>query len=173
MHTVHGFETAERKVRVDLCSGDVGVAEHHLHAAQVGAVFHHVCGATVAQSVGAGGVVGALDEAPDPLPGERHAAQGKKKPRTVLRRGLFLPNRTDALKMRPPLAQILFECLDCRSPQWHNALLVAFTSNLHASRIEAEVAYTQRRNFGDAQAARIEKLENGPVAKRRGFGLGM
>ncbi len=57
MHAMDGFETAEGQVGVDLRGGDVGVAEHDLHAAQVGAVLDHVRGATVAQAVRAGGVV--------------------------------------------------------------------------------------------------------------------
>ena len=75
MHAMHSLEAAERQVGVDLRGGDVGVAEHHLHAAEIGAVLDHVRGATVAQAVRTCGAVGALDEAPDPLPGERHAAQ--------------------------------------------------------------------------------------------------
>src|ERR1039458_3397671 len=38
-------------VGVDLRGGDVGVAEQALHTAQIGAVLHHVGGATVAQHV--------------------------------------------------------------------------------------------------------------------------
>ena len=56
MLAMHCFQAAEREVGVDLRGGDVGVAEQGLHAAQVGAVLHHVRGATVAQAVGAGGV---------------------------------------------------------------------------------------------------------------------
>ena len=51
MHAMHGLEAAEGKVRVDLGGGDVGVAEHHLHAAEIGAVLDHVRSAAVAQTV--------------------------------------------------------------------------------------------------------------------------
>ena len=50
MQAMHGLEAAEGKVGIDLGGGDVGVAEKELDAAQVGAVLHHVGGATVAQA---------------------------------------------------------------------------------------------------------------------------
>ena len=54
MQTMHCFETAQREMRVDLRGGDVGVTQQSLHTAQVGAMFHHVRGAAMAQHVRAG-----------------------------------------------------------------------------------------------------------------------
>jgi hypothetical protein len=165
MHAMHGLEAAEGKVRVDLGGGDVGVAEHHLHAAEIGAVLDHVRSAAVAQTVRACGVVGSLDEAPDPLAGERHTAQRKKEARAIMRCGFFLPDRADAVEVRATLAQVLLECLDGGAPEGHNALFVTFAANLHAAGIEREVADGERSDFRDAQAAGIEKLEDGAVAQ--------
>ena len=86
---MHFLQMAERQVGVDLRSGDVGVAQQQLHAAQVGAVLHHVRGAAVAQTVRAGGRVGHFNNMPDPLTSQRHPAQGKKKACRVLSQ--FLP----------------------------------------------------------------------------------
>ena len=72
------FEAVEREMRVDLRGGDVGVAKQKLDAAQIGAVFDHVGGATVSQLVRAGRGAGGFDNVPDPLAGERHAAQGEE-----------------------------------------------------------------------------------------------
>src|SRR5215213_2922758 len=60
-------------VRVDLCGGEVAVAEHGLDAARVGAVFEQVRGEAVAQDVGRdaldAGLLGrALEHRPDDAP---------------------------------------------------------------------------------------------------------
>ena len=86
MLAMHGLQPAQRQVRIDLRGGNVGVAQQQLHAAQIGAVLHHVRGATVAQPVRAGALFGRLHQVPDPLPRQRHAAQGEKQPRRILPR---------------------------------------------------------------------------------------
>ena len=48
---VHLAQPLARDVRVDLRRPDVGVAEHELHGAQVGAAFDEVGGEGVAQGV--------------------------------------------------------------------------------------------------------------------------
>src|SRR5690349_2386901 len=48
---IHALQPRPRDVRVDLRRGDVGVAEHHLHAAQVGAVLEQVRGEGMPQYV--------------------------------------------------------------------------------------------------------------------------
>jgi hypothetical protein len=72
---VHRLEPSQRQVRVNLRCGYVCVAQNQLHAAQVGAMLHHVGGATVAQPVRAGCVVSYLYQVPDPLARERHAPE--------------------------------------------------------------------------------------------------
>jgi len=52
-----GLQSAQGQMRVHLCSGNVGVTKNHLHATQVCAVFHHVRGATMPQTMRAGGLV--------------------------------------------------------------------------------------------------------------------
>ena len=49
---VHRLEARLVNMGVDLGGGDVGVAKQQLHAAQIGAVLHHVGGATVAKCMG-------------------------------------------------------------------------------------------------------------------------
>src|SRR5688572_28618241 len=67
-------------VRVDLRGGDVLVAEHLLHGAEVGASFQQVRGEGVAEDVGvdllldAGGARPLLRDVPDRVPAERSAA---------------------------------------------------------------------------------------------------
>jgi hypothetical protein len=79
METVNGLEAAKSDVGVDLSRGDVGVAEHGLHGAQVGPVVNHMGGAAMTQHVGGGGAAGGLlDERPDGLPGERATVVAEK-----------------------------------------------------------------------------------------------
>ena len=51
---VNLLEPSERKMGINLGSGNIGMAKHQLHAAQIGAVLHHVRGAAMAQAVRAG-----------------------------------------------------------------------------------------------------------------------
>ena len=175
---MHLFEPAQRQVRVDLGGGDVGVAEQQLHAAQVGAVLDHVRGATVAQTVRAGLSVGHFDDVPDPLAGQRHSAQGEKEAGRVLsRRGSLADwadaSRTDAGQVGPSLAQINLQCLDGGAAERDDALLVALATHLHAAQVERQIAGGEGRDLGDAQSARIEQLQNRPVAQIGGPRLGM
>ena len=54
MFRVHALEPVQRNVSIDLRRRNVGVAEDCLNSAQVGAVFYHVGGTTVAQHVRTG-----------------------------------------------------------------------------------------------------------------------
>jgi len=83
MLAMDGFESSQGEVRVDLRSRDIGVAKHELDRAQVGAVFDHVRGATVAQGMRACRVVGGLDHEPHGLAGEGHSSQREKKLRSI------------------------------------------------------------------------------------------
>ena len=51
---VNALQPIERQVRIDLCSRNVRMSENRLNRAQVGAIFDHVRGATVAQHVRTG-----------------------------------------------------------------------------------------------------------------------
>ena len=54
MFLIHGLQPVKRQMRVNLGSRNISVAKDGLHRAQVGAIFYHVSGATVAQHVRAG-----------------------------------------------------------------------------------------------------------------------
>src|SRR5260370_39421865 len=68
MFCVHALQSVQRDVGIDLRRRNVGVAENRLHGAQVGAVFYHASGATVAQHVRAGVGSNARRSCPYPLP---------------------------------------------------------------------------------------------------------
>jgi len=170
---MNGFEMSEGKVRVDLGCGDVGMPEHHLHAAQVGTVLNHVSGATVSQTVWAGGAVGAFNEIPDPLSRERHSAKRQKKASAILAGGPALVRGADAVEMRAAFAQILLQSLDSSSAKRNDSLFVAFAADLHATGVESEVAGVERGDFRDAEAPCIQKFENRAIAEGGGLRLGM
>ena len=51
MHLVQTFQPRLRDMRVNLRGGKIGVAEEHLHHAQIGAVIKQMRSECVAQSV--------------------------------------------------------------------------------------------------------------------------
>src|SRR5258708_6520626 len=84
---VHLLEPGSGYVRVDLRRRDVAVSQHHLHAAQVGAVFEQVCGEGVTKDV-RGDVTSdsslprvTNDLHPEGLTGHRPAAVGEEEMR--------------------------------------------------------------------------------------------
>ena len=79
---------------------------------------------------------------PDPLAGERHAAQGEEEARGIVARAFA---RADAGQMRPAFAQIVFERLMAGAAKRDDALLVAFAAHLDAARIEARGRWWRAR----------------------------
>ena len=75
--------------------------------------------------------------------------------------------------MRPSLAQINLHSLQSGAPQRHNPLLVALAAHLYAAQVQRQVASGQIRDLRDAQPARVEQLQNRPVAQGRGPRLGV
>src|SRR5215469_13948399 len=51
MAVMYLLQTPQSEVSVDLRSGNIGVSQQRLHAAQVGAILHHVRGAPVPHHV--------------------------------------------------------------------------------------------------------------------------
>ena len=75
--------------------------------------------------------------------------------------------------MGPSLAQINLQRLDGGAAERDDALLVALAAHLHTAQVERQVAGGERCDLGDAQAARVEQLQNRPVAQICGPRLGM
>lgn len=73
MLAMDGLQPSQRKMRINLRGGNVSVTQQKLHTAQVGAVLHHMGGATVAQPVRAGIHICRLHQMPDPLARQWHA----------------------------------------------------------------------------------------------------
>jgi hypothetical protein len=138
-----GFEAAEGEVGVDLGGGDVGVAEEELDGAEVGAVLDHVGGATVAEGVRAGGAVVALDEEPDGLTGERHAAQGEEETCAVGGVGFG----ADAGEMWATFLEVEAEGVQGGEAEGDDAFLVSFAADEDAAEVEREVAGREAGDF--------------------------
>ena len=156
-----------RDVGVDLRGGDVGVAEQALDTAQVGAVLHHVGGATVAQHVRAGladvatGAGGAAHHLPHPLAGERASAHAEEQ----------RPLHASAGECGTAALDILVERLNRAAAERDDALLVALAADLGAGLVEMQVLFAESDDLADAQAAGVEELEDGVVAEgERGGG---
>ncbi len=78
MQFMNRLQAIKCQMRVNLCRRDVGMAEYRLNGTQVGAAFHHVRGATVAEHVRTGGASGGfgsgLNQLPDALARKRTRA---------------------------------------------------------------------------------------------------
>src|ERR1044071_1792447 len=92
-------------VRVNLCGGEVAVAEHGLDAARVRAVFEQVRGEAVAQDVGRDAfdarlLSRALEHRPDVLARERPAEVADEEVRRLAPREQLAPRRLVAQQPR-------------------------------------------------------------------------
>ena len=137
MLLVHPIQPIERQVRVNLRGRNIGVAEDGLHRAQVGAVLHHVGGATVAQHVRAGMTRRlrrrVVHHLPHPLPRDRPCpARDEQERRRLLRR-----------QHRTRMLQILLHNLLRSMTQRNDALLVAFAAHQHVAQLQLQIFQLQ------------------------------
>ena len=71
-------------VGINLGGRDIGVPQHHLHAAEIGAAFQEMCGKTMTEYVGGQSVENAGppaitgEQLPESLPGKTAAARGNE-----------------------------------------------------------------------------------------------
>jgi len=72
---MRGFQPVRINFGVNLGGGDIGMAEHHLHGAKIGAAGQQVRGKGMTQHVGADPVIDArsggdgIDDLPEPVAG--------------------------------------------------------------------------------------------------------
>ena len=148
-------------VGVDFGGADVGMAQHFLNDAQVGAVGEQVAGEGVAQRVrvdilmdaGAGG--GDFHHIPDPFPVQRTAAFGEKHiggTRIFLRQ-----QRSHVGQIAPQRAQRDFA-------DRHDPGFAAFADHPQQFVVEIHGGQRQPGQLADPQPGGVQHLQNGAVA---------
>ena len=150
-----------RDMGVDLGRPQVGVAEHLLHAPEVGAALEQVGGEGVAEEVRVdtlGVEPGLRREASDDqertCAGERSALGVEEELRAV-----------PAVEVRPPAGQVPPQRLDRLGPERDDALLVALADAAHEALLEVDAAALEPDGLADPEAGAVEQLDQRPVAE--------
>ena len=149
-------------VRVPLRRRDVGVAEHLLDAAQVGAALEQVGGERVAQEVrmhAAGLEARAVGELAQD---EKGAGAGQRAAAGVEEEiGPVAP-----VEMRATERHVAAERLGRRPAERDEPLLVALPDDAHDPGLEVDRRLAQADGLGDPQPRAVEELDEGAVAQR-------
>src|SRR5262245_22380578 len=158
---VHAAEGGRWEVRVDLGRRDVGVAQHGLHGAEVGAVLQQVAGERVTKHVGrdaaahAGHRGGPADDDPERLAREGAAAQAEKEPS-----GVSAPGQP-----WPDLCEVSLEPGRGLVAQRDQALLAALARADHVTGREIYVLGPQSQALGRPHPGGVKQLQHRPIAQ--------
>src|SRR6185369_548959 len=135
MFLVNVLQTIKSKMRIDLRSRDVRVPEDCLDRAKISAIFDHVRGAAVSQhmrsGIGSCGARSGLQHLPDPLSCKLAASSSEKYERRTFLASQHVPRRSHIGSQR----------VHSRSPERHDALLVAFASHQYVSQIDFQILH--------------------------------
>ena len=156
------LEAVAVHVGVNLRCGNVGMTQHLLNHAEVGAIFQEVRGKTVAQHVRADmlGDAGAFGAAVHEFP-QGHAAQ---LPAAVAQE--HRARRVGPYQLRTHPVQIQFQPFQRLAADRDDAFLVALANHTQEAGLEVNVLQLQPGQFGCAQPAGIHDLEDRLVAHR-------
>src|SRR5205085_4225284 len=139
--------------------GDVRVAEHELHGAQIGAVFQEMRGEGMAQYVRRNVRSDAclprvLDDLhPERLTRHRPAAVREKKMRVVF-----------SIEGRPGVLHVRGDRRPCAVAEWNDALLRAFAKRSEEAGVEDEVVDLDSNQLRYAEPGCVEQLEHRRIA---------
>jgi len=137
------------------------VAEHLLHAAQVGAAFQQVRRKRVAEQV-------RVDSSRFETGFRGAFAEDQKRARTSERPSLRVQKQLRAMtpvEVRPPAGEVTAECLHRLAADRDDALLIALADAAHESVVERDAAFVERARLRDAQARAVQELDQRPVAE--------
>src|SRR5688572_3728528 len=163
---VDGLQPLPVDVGVDLRGGDLGMAEHLLHVAEVGPSLHQMRGEGMADGVGEDAAVDArplrplLQDPPDADAGQLPALAADE----------------DLLAGGVPASAVDIgaEEVDGPTSHGHDPLLGALAEDAEVARVEVEVGEAERGDLAGAEAAGVEQLDEGAIAEiETGGGLGV
>ena len=149
-------------VRVALGRPEVGVAEHLLHRAEVGAALEEVRRERVAEEVRVDatrlepGAVGELAQDQECAgAGERAAAGVQEELGPVA-----------AVEMRPAEREVAAHGLGGRPPERDEALLAALSEHAHDALLDRDAVLLEPDGLGHAEAGAVEELHERAIAQR-------
>src|SRR5689334_22420876 len=130
MLLIHALQPVYRNMGIDLCRRDIRMTQNCLHSAEVGAVFNHMRGTTVAQHMRAGiasRICGrSTDHLPDPLPAEFACTTSKKQKWRTL----------PLCELRARAFHVGAQCFLGRLPQRHDAFLIPLPTHQNVTQFE-------------------------------------
>src|SRR5687768_14067908 len=146
---------------VDLRGGDVGVTEHLLNGAQVGAPFEQMGGEGVPERMWRDVLLdpGLVHVLAQDLPGA-HATQ-RLAAGVQQQHPLPLP----LLQPRPQLAHVDGRGADRGPADGHEALLASLAEDAEESLVEKQISHAERDPLGDAESRAVGQLEHRAVAE--------
>src|SRR5438105_8317903 len=149
-------------VGVELGRGQIGVAEHLLDAAQVGAALEQMRRERVPQQVW----VDTLRLEPRP-PRELSEEQERAGPRECAAAGIQEQLRAVALvQERPPVRQVAAQRLGGLARERDDALLAALAEHADEPVVEVDCALLESERLADPQPSAVEELHERAVAER-------
>src|SRR5215469_15959205 len=147
-------------MRVHLRRGNIGMTKNRLNRAQVGAIFHHMGGATMTKHMrarpSARNPRSHLHHLPDSLSGKCLATISHEEQWRVFASG----------NDRPRLPQIFLEAFQCGSTDRRDTFLVALSVDKKVTHVEFEVFKFCIHNFCSPQPTGVEQLQHRLVANR-------
>lgn len=154
--------TAVGHVRVALRRAEVGVPEHLLNGAEVGATFEQVRREGVAEKVRVDaarlepGSIGELSQDEESARARQGAAADvQEELRSVA-----------TIQMRPAEGEIPAHGLCRRAPERYQALLVSLAEHTDDSLFEGDATLLESDRLGHAEAGAVEELDERSVAQR-------
>jgi len=151
-----------RNMRVELGRPQVGVAQHLLHRAQVGAPFEQVGGEGMAQQMG---VDARRIEAR--LGGQ--AAQDEKRAGPCERAALRVEEElrpVPPVQERPAAGKVSAHGLDALAPERHDALLVSLAEAANNPVVEVDPAAVEAHGLAHPEPGSVEELDERAVSER-------
>lgn len=160
-------------VGVDLGGGDVGVAEHGLDGAEVGAVHEEVGGEAVAEGVGGDVLCDAsfagvfLDDTFDGAGSEAAEVAGSVEFALVF--AVVEEKRGEGISAG---IEVILDALGGGFGDENGAVFLTFAADDELAAVEVDTVAVEFGEFGNAEAAREEELDDGAVAEA-GFVAGV
>jgi hypothetical protein len=155
---------AVRDVGVQLGRAEIGVAEHLLHATEVGAALEEVRRERVPEQM-------RMDTLRIEARGSRQPPQDQERAGPGERPALRVQEELGAVaavEERPAAREVAAQCLGRLAADRHDPLLAALADDAHEPVVEVDAALLEADGLRDPEPGTVEQLDEGPVAEGSG-----